>query len=71
MWNGLLYGVLPNFHLKDFNLSVNFENRNYVKIWVTVFPYRVVTKLAALLLRLPYIRLFRLAWELRKHRQPM
>ena len=69
MWNGVLCGMLTNIHLKDLNLSVNFENRNYARIWMTVYPYRVVPKLLVLLLRLPYIRMVRFAWDLKKSRQ--
>jgi hypothetical protein len=71
MWNGVLYGVLSNIPLGDLHLSVNFVNRNYAKFWVKVYPYRVVLKLAALLLRLPYFRMVRLAWDLKKNRQPI
>ena len=71
MWNGLLYGVLANLHLPALNLSVNFENHNYAKIWAKVYPYRVVQNLAILLLRLPYVRLLRLAWDLKKRRRPV
>jgi hypothetical protein len=71
MWNGLLYAVAANIHLQEVNLSVNFENRNYAKIRVTVYPYRVAWKLAAFLVRLPYIRLLRFAWDLKKQHRPM
>jgi len=66
MWNGMLYAVLTNINVRDVNLSVNFEARNYAKIWVTIYPYRVFQKLAVFLLHFPYIRVFRLAWALRK-----
>jgi hypothetical protein len=66
MWNGLLYAVVTNIDLKNVDLSVNFENRNFAKIWVTVYPYRVAGKLAVLLLRLPYLRIIRFAWDLKK-----
>jgi hypothetical protein len=65
MWNGVLYGVLASLPWQDVHLSVNFENRNYAKIWVTFYPYRVAWKLAALLLRLPYLNLLRFAWDLK------
>jgi hypothetical protein len=65
MWNGVLYGVLTNIQLKHVNLSVNFENRNYAKLWVTAYPYRLAWKLAALLFRLPYLNLLRFAWDLK------
>ncbi len=65
MWNGVLYGVLTNIQLQNVNLSVNFENRNYAKLWVTAYPYRVAWKLAALLIRLPYLNLLRFAWDLK------
>ena len=67
MWNGLLYAVVTNIRLENVYLSVNFEHRNYAKIWVTVFPYRVAGKLAGLFVRLPYTRLVRFAWELSKN----
>lgn len=67
MWNGVLYGVLTNLPWQEVNLSVNFENRNYAKIWVTFYPYRVAGKLAALLIRLPYLHLLRFAWDLKNH----
>ena len=65
MWNGVLYGVLTGLQLENVNLSVNFENRNYAKLWVTAYPYRVAWKLAALLVRLPYLHLLRFAWDLK------
>jgi hypothetical protein len=70
-WNGLLYAALSNLTLQDANLSVNFENRPYAKIWLTLYPYRLVQKLAGLLLRLPYLRLLKLVWDLKKCRQPV
>ncbi|MFA5111998.1 MAG: hypothetical protein WC443_11370 [Desulfobaccales bacterium] len=66
LWNGLLYAVVTNLPLHNVSLSVNFENRNYAKIRVTVYPYRVARKLAAFFLTLPYIRLLRLAWDLKR-----
>lgn len=69
MLNGLLSGVINNVHLRNVDLSVNFENRNYAKIRVTVYPYRVVARLTAFLISLPYIRILRLAWDLNKTRQ--
>ena len=66
MWNGLLYAAVTQIHLKNVDLSVNFKNRSYAKIWVTVYPHRVARKMAALLFRLPYIRLLRFAWDLKK-----
>ncbi len=71
LWNGMLCAVLTNIPLREIDLSVNFENRNYAKIWVTIYPHRVVRKLAALLLKLPYCRMLKLAWDLRKYRQPL
>jgi hypothetical protein len=71
MWNGLLFAVAANLQLKEMNLSVNFDNRNYAKVWVTAYPFRVVRALASLLIRLPYLRLLRLARDLRRHRQPI
>lgn len=68
MWNGMLYGVLSNINLQNVNLSLNFEQQNYAKIWVTVYPYRVVQKLAVFLLHFPYLRTIRLAWDLKKQR---
>jgi hypothetical protein len=69
MWNGLLYAVVTHIHLKNVDLSVNFANRNYARIQVTVYPYRVARKLAVFLLHLPYLRLGRLAWDVKKARQ--
>lgn len=66
MLNGMLSGVLHNIDVQEANLSVNFEERNYAKIRVTVYPYRVVGKLAVFLLDFPYIRTIRLAWAMRK-----
>lgn len=65
MWNGIIYGVLCNLHLKEVNLSVNFVQRNYAKIWVTVYPPRVARQLAVLLLHLPYLQMLRFAWDLK------
>jgi hypothetical protein len=65
MWNGVLYGALTDLNLPDWTLAVNFDNHNYAKIWVTLYPYRVAWQLAALLLRLPYLHLIRLAWDLK------
>ena len=65
MWNGMLYGILTNIQLQNVSLSVNFEQRNYAKLWVTAYPYRVAWKLAALLIRLPYLNLLRFAWDLK------
>ena len=66
MWNGLLYAMVSNIHLENMDLSVNFENRNYAKIRVTVYPHRVAGQLAILLLKLPYVRILRFAWDLKK-----
>jgi hypothetical protein len=66
MLNGLLYAVASNIHLDNVDLSVNFENRNFAKIRVTIYPYRVASKLATFLLQLPYLRLVRFAWDLKK-----
>ena len=71
MWNGLLYAAFGNLQLKEMNLSVNFDNRNYAKVRVTAYPYRVIWRLATLLLTLPYIRLLRLARDLKRNRQPI
>lgn len=69
MWNGMLSAVLLNFQVPNIDLAVNFEERNYAKIKVNIYPYRVLQKLAVFLCRFPYIRTFRLAWELKKSRQ--
>ena len=66
MWNGVLYGILTNVRLQNVTLSVNFEDRNYAKILVTVYPYRVAGKLLLFLIRLPYLTLLRFVWDLRK-----
>jgi hypothetical protein len=70
MWNGMLAAVLLNFQVQNIDLAVNFEARNYAKIWVTIYPYRVLGKLAAFLGRLPYVGLVRLAWDLKQARRP-
>jgi hypothetical protein len=66
MWNGMLYAVIRNINVQDVNLSVNFEQRNYAKIWVTLYPYRILQKLAVFLFHFPYRRTIRLAWDLKK-----
>ena len=67
MLNGLLYAVVSNIHLENVDLSVNFENRNFAKIRVTVYPYLVAAKLANFGIRLPYLKILRFAWDLKKH----
>lgn len=69
MLNGLLYAVVSNIHLENVDFSVNFENRNFAKIWVTVYPYRVASKLTTFLIHLPYIGMLRFAWDLKKTRR--
>ena len=69
MWNGMLYAVISNINVQDVNLSVNFEQRNYAKIWVTLYPYRILQKLAVFLFHFPYRRTIRLAWDLKRQRQ--
>lgn len=69
MWNGLLSGVVSNIHVDNFSLLVNFDNRNYAKIRVTVYPYRVMRQVTIFLLRLPYLRMMRFAWGLKKNAQ--
>ncbi len=64
--NGLLYAVASNINLENVDLWVNFENRNFAKIRVTIYPYRVVAQLTTLMLHLPYIRILRFAWDLKK-----
>jgi hypothetical protein len=66
MWNGLLFAVVTNIHLENVSLSVNFENCNYAKIRVTIYPYQVASKLTTFLIQLPYIRILRFAWDLKK-----
>jgi hypothetical protein len=66
MWNGLLFAAATNIHLENVSLSVNFENRNYAKIRVMIYPYRVASKLTTFLIQLPYIRILRFAWDLKK-----
>lgn len=65
MLNGLLYGILINTPLPQAGLSVNFEQRNFAKIRVTVYPYRVALKTVVLLFHLPYLRMIRLARDLK------
>jgi hypothetical protein len=69
MLNGLLYAAVSTIHLENMDFSVNFENRNFAKIRVTVYPYRVASKLTLFLIHLPYIRLLRFAWDLKKTRR--
>jgi hypothetical protein len=69
LWNGLLYSLAANINVRELNLSVNFQERNYAKIWVTAYPCRVMLKLAVFLLRFPYLRTIKLAWSLKKQRQ--
>jgi hypothetical protein len=66
MWNGLLFGVLSTLNLENVDLSVNFENQNFAKIRVTIYPYRVARQVAVFMLHLPYIRIMRCAWDLKK-----
>ncbi len=66
MLNGMLYAVINHIDLHEMRLSVNFEERNYAKIRVTVYPYRVVGKLAVFLFHFPYIRTIKLAWAMKK-----
>ena len=69
MLNGLLYAVVSNVRLQNVDFSVNFEDRNFAKIRVTVYPYRVAAKLTVFLVRLPYIRILRFARDLIKTRR--
>jgi hypothetical protein len=66
MLNGLLFAAVTNIHLENVDLSVNFENQNFAKIRVTIYPYRVAGQVAILLLKLPYIRILRFVWGLKK-----
>lgn len=66
MLNGILSAVLHNIDVQEANLSVNFEERNYARIRVTVYPYRIVGRLGAFLLHFPYIRTTRLVWAVKK-----
>jgi hypothetical protein len=68
-WNGMLYAVVQNINLQEINLSINFEERNYARIWVTVYPYRLLQKLAMFLFHFPFFRTIRLAWALKKQRK--
>ncbi|MDP2047149.1 MAG: hypothetical protein Q8L00_13170 [Deltaproteobacteria bacterium] len=69
MLNGLLYAAVSTIHLENVDFSVNFENRNFAKIRVTVYPYRVASKLTIFLIHLPYIQMLRFAWDLKKTRR--
>jgi hypothetical protein len=64
--NGLLFAVVTNINLYNVDLSVNFENHNFAKIRVTIYPYLVARQLAILMLHLPYIRILRFVWDLKK-----
>jgi hypothetical protein len=65
MLNGLLYGMLINTPLPQAGLWVNFEQRNYARIAVTVYPYRVAGKFIVMLFHLPYLKMLRLARDLK------
>lgn len=69
MWNGMLYAVVSNIQTQELDLSVNFQARNFAKIRVTVYPYRVLQKLAVFLLQFPYLRTIKLAWRLKQQSQ--
>ncbi|NIO05493.1 MAG: hypothetical protein GTN74_13025 [Proteobacteria bacterium] len=53
MWNGVLAGMLTHIHVKNVNLSANFQNVNYVRGSLQVRPYRLVKIAAGLLIHLP------------------
>jgi len=66
MLNGMLSAVLQHIEVQEAHLSVNFEERNFARIRVTVYPYRIVGRLGVFLLHFPYIRTIRLAWAVKK-----
>ena len=65
-WNGVLYGILTNLDLQDIQLSVNFYHQNHAKLWVTLYPYRVVFRVAAFIISLPGVRIVRAIYKQRR-----
>lgn len=66
MWNGVFCGIFANIHLENVNLSMNFQNINYVRGCLQFYPYKVVKVAAGLLVRLPYRRIIRTALYVKK-----
>jgi hypothetical protein len=66
LWNGILYGICFNLPWEKFHLSANFENINYVKGEVQLYLYRVVETVVPLLIGMPYRRIIRAFWAIRK-----
>ena len=67
VWNGVLYGIFTNIHFENVNLSMNFQNINYVRVWGQFYSYKIVKVGAGLLIRLPYRRIIRTALYTKKH----
>lgn len=65
-WNGVLYGILTNLDLKNIHLSVNFYDENHAKLWVTLYPYRVVFRVAAFMVSLPGVRIVKAFYKQRR-----
>ncbi len=66
MWNGVLAGILTQIHVRNVNLSANFQNLNYVRGSLQVRPYRVVKIAGGLLIRLPYRKIIKALLSIRK-----
>jgi len=66
MWNGVLYGILTNIHFENVNLSMNFQNINYIRGCLQFHPYKIVKVSLGLLIRLPYRRIIRTALYIKK-----
>jgi hypothetical protein len=62
----VLYGILTNLDLKNIQLSVNFCDENHAKLWVTLYPYRVVCRVAAFMISLPGVRIVKAIYQQRK-----
>jgi len=65
-WNGMLYALLANIHLEGVALSTNFNQLNFVKVWVTFYPLQVTAKVMGWLAHLPLRRIIRLIWDIKK-----
>jgi len=66
--NGVLYGIVTNLDLKNVHLSVNFFDENHAKLWVTLYPYRVVFRVAAFLISLPGVRIVKSYYKQRRRK---
>lgn len=66
LWNGVLYGICFNFPLENVHLSANFNDINYVKGELQLYPYKIVETAVPLLIGLPYRRIIRVFLSIRK-----